>query len=312
MARIIAVCLSEAKGMRKRDMGAGRLIANFGLEGDAHASSHWHRQVSLLAMESINKMRSQGLDVGPGDFAENITTEGLELYTLPIGTRLRLGPEAVGEVTQIGKECHNRCAIYEQAGDCVMPREGIFIKVLQGGQINNGDTIGVDNSIITAGIIIASDAGAAGQRQDKSGPAAAKTLQSIGVLAVETVIVPDDIEQLAQTMRRMADQCAYDLILTSGGTGFSPRDITPEATLSVIERQAPGLAEAMRAASLAVSPHAMLSRAVAGIRGRSLIINLPGSPKAVRECLAAILPALPHGIEVLRGQVKDCGRAIND
>ena len=308
MAKIIAVCLSEAKGMRKQDAGAGRLIANFGLEGDAHASSQWHRQVSLLALESVEKMRAQGLSVGPGDFAENITTRGIELYTLPVGTRLRLGTQAVGEVSQIGKECHSRCAIYEQAGDCVMPREGIFIKVLCGGEIKNGDALEVDNSVITVGVIVASDAGAAGEREDKSGPAAADTLAKIGALTLETVIVPDDVGQLAQTMRRMADTSAYDLILTSGGTGFSPRDITPEATLTVIERQAPGLAEAMRAISLQKSPHAMLSRAVAGIRGKSLIINLPGSPKAVRECLEAILPALPHGVEVLRGLAQNCAK----
>jgi molybdenum cofactor synthesis domain-containing protein len=309
MAKISAVCLSEAKGMRKRDVGAGRLIANFGLEGDAHASAHWHRQVSLLALESIEKMRAQGLKVGPGDFAENITTEGLELHTLPIGTRLRLGAEAVGEISQIGKECHNRCAIYEQAGDCVMPREGIFLKVLRGGEIKNGDAITVDNSIITVGVIVASDACARGQREDRSGPTAAQTVAKIGALTLETVIVPDELEALTQAMRRMADECGYDLILTSGGTGFSPRDVTPEATLAVIERAAPGLAEAMRAASLAVSPHAMLSRAMAGIRGHSLIINLPGSPRAVRECLEVILPALPHGVEVLRGLASNCAKS---
>ena len=306
MAKIIAVCLSKAKGTPKQDAGTGRLITNFGLEGDAHALSNWHRQVSLLALESIEKMRAQGLKVGPGDFAENITTQGLTLHTLPIGTRLRLGPCAVGEVSQIGKECHSRCAIYEQAGDCVMPREGIFIKVLCGGEIKNGDALAVDNGVITVGIIVASDAGAAGERKDKSGPAAAKTVAKIGGLTLDTAIVPDDADKLAETMRRMADESDYDLILTSGGTGFSPKDVTPEATLAVIERQAPGLAEAMRAASLQKSPHAMLSRGVAGIRGKSLIINLPGSPKAVQECLEAILPALPHGIEVLRGLAKNC------
>jgi len=308
MAQIIAVCLSEDKHTRKHDVGAGCLIANFGLEGDAHALRNWHRQVSMLALESINKMRSQGLDVGPGDFAENITTEGLELYTLPIGTRLRLGAEAVGEVSQIGKECHDRCNIYRQAGNCVMPREGIFIKVLQSGAIKNGDPMSVDDSIITAGIIIASDAGFAGTREDKSGPAVAETIKKIGALTLETAIVPDDIDLLKQNMCRMADESGYDLILTSGGTGFSPRDITPEATLSIIERQSPGLTEAMRAASLQLSPHAMLSRGVAGIRGKSLIINLPGSPKAVRECLEVILPALPHGIEVLRGLANNCAK----
>ncbi len=140
VAIIRAVCISLNKGERKNNIGRGLLVADHGLEGDAHAGP-WHRQVSLLATESIQKMRDLGLDVGPGDFAENITTEGIELVSLPVGTRLRLGPEALGEVTQIGKVCHDRCAIYYQAGDCVMPREGIFIRVLKGGPVAVGDPI---------------------------------------------------------------------------------------------------------------------------------------------------------------------------
>ncbi len=142
MGVIKAVCTSPEKGMRKKNVGAGVLILDFGLEGDAHGGP-WHRQVSLLAMESIQKMVEQGLDVGPGDFAENLTTEGINLVSLPVGTKINIGSECVGEVTQIGKKCHNRCAIYEQAGDCVMPREGIFIKVLQGGPVKVGDSIQV-------------------------------------------------------------------------------------------------------------------------------------------------------------------------
>ncbi len=142
MAKIVAVCTSRNKGERKTNVVQGVLVADHGLQGDAHAGP-WHRQVSLLALESIDKMRARGLDVGPGDFAENLTTEGIELFTLPIGTKLRLGLEALGEVTQIGKVCHDRCAIYYQAGDCVMPREGIFIKVLKGGSIRAGDSISV-------------------------------------------------------------------------------------------------------------------------------------------------------------------------
>ncbi|MTI84777.1 MAG: MOSC domain-containing protein [Firmicutes bacterium] len=142
MGVIKAVCTSPEKGMRKKNVGAGVLMLDFGLEGDAHGGP-WHRQVSLLAMESIQKMVEQGLDVGPGDFAENLTTEGINLVSLPVGTKINIGSECVGEVTQIGKKCHNRCAIYEQAGDCVMPREGIFIKVLQGGPVKVGDSIQV-------------------------------------------------------------------------------------------------------------------------------------------------------------------------
>jgi len=137
---IIAVCTSKAKGERKTDAGQGDLLEGFGLAGDAHGGD-WHRQVSLLAIESIDKMRAAGLDVGPGDFAENLTTRGIDLYSLPIGTRLQVGRTALLELTQIGKVCHDRCAIYHQAGDCVMPREGVFAIVLQGGKVMAGDEV---------------------------------------------------------------------------------------------------------------------------------------------------------------------------
>lgn len=140
MATVVAVSISGKRGMRKKNVESVKLRENFGIEGDAHASSEWHRQVSLLAIESIDKMRKAGLKVNPGDFAENITTEGIDLLTLPIGTKIKIGP-AEGEVSQIGKECHSHCAIYIQAGDCVMPKEGIFIKVLKGGTVKPGDEV---------------------------------------------------------------------------------------------------------------------------------------------------------------------------
>ncbi len=142
MGYVVAVCTSPKKGMRKKNIGTGRLVADHGLEGDAHAGP-WHRQVSMLALESVQKMRDAGLDVNPGDFAENITTVGLDLVSLSPGTKISIGKEALGEVTQIGKECHTRCAIYHQAGDCVMPREGIFIRVLRGGTVKVGDEVRV-------------------------------------------------------------------------------------------------------------------------------------------------------------------------
>ncbi len=138
-AEVIAVSISEQKGQRKTPVTAVQLQEGHGIVGDAHAGS-WHRQVSLLATESIAKMRAMGLDVDSGDFAENITTRGLDLVNLPIGTRLAVG-EAILQVTQIGKECHTRCAIYYQAGDCVMPREGIFARVLKGGTISPGSRL---------------------------------------------------------------------------------------------------------------------------------------------------------------------------
>lgn len=142
MGRIVAVCISQQKGERKKNVGWGNLVPNHGLEGDAHAGP-WHRQVSILALESIQKMQAEGVQVGPGDFAENLTTEGLDLTILRPGTKLRIGPEAVVEVTQIGKVCHERCAIYYQVGDCVMPREGVFVAVLKGGPVKVGDSIEV-------------------------------------------------------------------------------------------------------------------------------------------------------------------------
>ena len=139
MAHVIAVCISEKKGERKNPVPAVELRENHGIIGDAHAGD-WHRQVSLLAQESIDKMRAMGLDVNAGDFAENITTSGIDLVSLPIGSRLQVG-QTLLEVTQIGKECHTRCAIFYQAGDCVMPKEGIFTKVINGGTIQPGDAV---------------------------------------------------------------------------------------------------------------------------------------------------------------------------
>jgi MOSC domain-containing protein YiiM len=140
-AKIVSINISDKKGVRKKPVGSVVIKENYGIETDAHASEKWHRQISLLAVESIEKMQAMGLKVGPGDFAENITTQGIDLPALPIGTRMTIGGEVEVEVSQIGKVCHTRCAIYHQAGDCVMPKEGIFVKVLKGGTIKTGDEI---------------------------------------------------------------------------------------------------------------------------------------------------------------------------
>jgi MOSC domain-containing protein YiiM len=141
MARVIAVCTSEKKGTKKEALKAGFLQEGFGIIGDAHADSCTHRQVSLLAVESINKIQTLGFDIGPGDFAENITTEGMELVSLPVGTRLTIGEKVILEITQIGKECHIGCAIYRQIGKCIMPKEGVFTRVIRGGIVRAGDMI---------------------------------------------------------------------------------------------------------------------------------------------------------------------------
>lgn len=141
--RVISINISDKKGVRKKPVEEAVIKTNFGIESDAHASSLWHRQVSLLALESIRKMQAMGLKVSPGDFAENITTEGIDLPKLPVGTRMTIGNTTEVEVSQIGKKCHTRCEIYNQAGDCIMPKEGIFVRVLRGGTIKAGDSISV-------------------------------------------------------------------------------------------------------------------------------------------------------------------------
>ena len=138
--KVVSINISDKKSVRKKPIKEAVIKTDFGIEGDAHASSKWHRQVSLLALESIKKMQAMGLKVNPGDFAENITTEGIDLLKLPVGTKMTIG-DIEAEVSQIGKKCHTRCEIYNQAGECIMPKEGIFLKVLKGGRIREGDEI---------------------------------------------------------------------------------------------------------------------------------------------------------------------------
>ena len=157
------------------------------------------------------------------------------------------------------------------------------------------------------GIITASDKGSRGDREDASGRLIATMLQELGQIRSYKVVA-DDAEQISREMVIMADQLGVDLILTTGGTGLGPRDVTPEATLAVVDRQVPGIAEAMRAKSLEITSRAMLSRAVAGMRNKTLIINLPGSPKGVQECLEVILPALEHGLAIMKGEASECAR----
>jgi molybdenum cofactor synthesis domain-containing protein len=306
---IAAVCISQAKGTRKVPVPQVDVKANWGIVGDAHAGK-WHRQVSLLSISSIDKMRqaslARGLELAPGDFAENLTVDGLEVATLPVGSYLQAG-NVLLEITQIGKKCHHHCEIFKQVGECVMPKEGIFARVLNDGQLAAGDTLSVWKGIPVA-VVTASDKGSQGQREDLSGREIASMINEIGGKVIAYRVLPDEQELLAQALTELTDQIGAALVLTTGGTGFAPRDVTPEATLQVIERQVPGLPEAMRRESCQQTSRAMLSRAVAGIRGKSLIVNLPGSPKGVKECLQVIMPVLPHAIEILRGTAGECAR----
>ena len=308
--KVVAVCISEKKGTQKTEVPSITLVPDWGIDGDAHAGK-WHRQVSLLSVEKIDAFRARGAEVDNGAFGENIIVEGFDLRTLPVGTKFRIG-DALLELTQIGKECHEHCAIYHQVGDCIMPREGVFTVVIEGGAVKAGDTIEMIEAdpkrAFTAAWITLSDKGAAGEREDKSGPLIGELLTEAGYDVIEGLLIPDDAAALRLELMRLADQRQVNVIFTTGGTGFSKRDITPEATMQVCERMTPGISEAIRAYSMTKTPTAMLSRATSGIRNETLIINLPGSPKAVKECLEFILGPLEHGLEIMLGRTGECAR----
>ena len=310
MGKVIAVCTSERRGIQKKDVSAGYFSADWGIDGDAHAG-HWHRQVSLLSAGKIAAFNEKGAGVVPGAFGENLVVEGFDFRALPVGTLLRCG-DVLLEMTQIGKECHSHCEIYKKMGDCIMPREGVFARVLEPGEIHVGDEMVIEpRSGVRpwqAAVITLSDKGARGEREDKSGPAIAERLERSGYEVVERLLLADDQAALRAALIRLCDQRQLDLILTTGGTGFSPRDTTPEATLSVATRLAPGIAEAIRAESMKITKHAMLSRGASVIRGKTLIINLPGSPKACMESMDVFMDAIPHAMGLLRNEVQDCAR----
>ncbi len=308
--KVIAVCISENKGTQKTEVPGIKLVPDWGIEGDAHAGK-WHRQVSLLGLEKIEDFKAKGAKVDFGAFGENMIIEGFDLSALPVGTGFRIG-DALLELTQIGKECHSHCAIYHQVGDCIMPREGVFCIVKEGGEVKAGDEIEMIPADparhFTAAWITLSDKGAAGEREDKSGPLIGEMLTEAGYEVIEGFMIPDGIEELSKQLIRLADQRQVNVVFTTGGTGFSERDLTPEATIAVCDRMAPGIAEAIRAYSMTKTPTAMLSRAAAGLRKKTLIINLPGSPKAVRECMEFIMHPLEHGLEIMLGRTGECAR----
>ena len=310
MGTVLAVCTSAEKGVQKRDVHSAHFTPEWGIDGDAHAGK-WHRQVSLLSADKIEAFRAKGAEVVYGDFGENLVVSGFDFRSLPVGTLLRCG-EVLLEMTQIGKECHSHCAIYKTMGDCIMPREGVFARVLEGGTITVGDEMSIMERTsplpYQAAVITLSDKGAAGEREDKSGPAIVGELESRGYEVVEKLLLADGVGPLKAQLIRLCDQRQLDLILTTGGTGFTPRDQTPEATLAVADRTAPGIAEAIRADSMKYTKRAMFSRGVSVIRGKTLIINLPGSPKAVHESMEVFLDELPHALDMLRNTVHDCAR----
>ena len=224
MGKVIAICTSPARGTQKKPVPSARFTVDWGIEGDAHGG-RWHRQVSLLSADKIEAFNARGANVQPGAFGENLVVEGFDFRSLPVGTLLRCGSVLL-EMTQIGKECHSHCEIYKKMGECIMPREGVFARVLVPGEIHVGDEMVLEPRTAPrpwqAAVVTLSDKGARGERKDESGPAIARRLEEAGYEVVEQLLLADEAGALRAQLIRLADQRQLDLILTTGGTGFGP------------------------------------------------------------------------------------------
>ena len=300
--KILSVNISEQKGTIKTPVERIELDEK-GVKFDAHSGT-WHRQVSMLGAESISKFEKQaGRNIGFGEFAENITTEGFELYkTAPLDRFV--SDNVILEVTQIGKSCHgDSCAIFREVGNCVMPKEGIFCRVIKNGMLKAGDLLNYEPKIFKAMIITLSDRASKGVYEDKSGPGAARLLKTFfdfnnWKFSIDKHIIADDPLELEKLLQSALDQ-DYDFIFTTGGTGIGPRDITVDTIKPVLDKEIPGIMEMIRLKYGADKPNALVSRAVAGVKGNTLIFTLPGSVKAVNEYLSEITRSLRHLVMML-------------
>jgi molybdenum cofactor synthesis domain-containing protein len=298
------------KGTPKQPKQACLFKEGWGIEGDAHAGK-WHRQVSLLSSEAVQAfVTATGIKVKQGEFGENLLVAGMDFPLFPIGTVFVSG-DVVLRLTQIGKKCHDGCTIKQRTGKCIMPTQGVFARVLHGGEITPRMELKAYTNPRVA-IICASDKGYEGKRIDESTPLLKQMVNDHGYETVMTILLPDERKMLAEKMASICDGFQSDVILTTGGTGLSFRDVTPEATEDVADRLVPGLAELMRWKSFAKTSRASLSRAVCATRKQTLIINLPGSPRGAAECLEAVLEPLAHGLAILQGTVEDCAADRTD
>jgi molybdenum cofactor synthesis domain-containing protein len=300
--RIVSVNISEKKGTIKIPVDAIS-INHQGIEGDAHAG-RWHRQISLLGTESIEKMKaSLNRDVLWGEFAENITTEGFPVYQMKPLDRLISG-NVILEVTQIGKKCHGEgCAIYKETGDCVMPKEGIFCRVIHGGIIRAGDVLEYHPKVIKVNIITMSDRAYEGVYEDKSGPFLKQLTHDYfdannRSAEIINTIMPDEEQGLSILLRQLI-QDKVDIIFTTGGTGIGPRDITPDIVKPLLDKEISGIMELIRVKYGKDTPNALISRSIAGVAGQTLIYVLPGNPKAVKEYTDEIFKTIEHSFRML-------------
>lgn len=302
--KIISLNISEKKGTVKYPIDTIELDFQ-GVRGDAHAGD-WHRQVSMLGIESYRKMEAQkpGTKLDMGVFAENITTEGMELYKTNVFDRF-VHKDVILEVTQIGKKCHHGCEIMQQIGTCVMPVEGIFCKVIKAGRLNPGDSFEYQPRVFKVLVLTLSDRASKGVYEDKSGPMAERIMKTFfdsygRYHQIDRKILPDSREEIEAALLEARNQ-QYDIVITTGGTGLGPRDITPEVVKPLLDKEIPGIMEHIRVKYGAEKPNALVSRSVAGVMGQTLVYTLPGSVKAVNEYLKEITPTIEHSIRMIQG-----------
>ncbi len=299
---ILSVNISNKKGIVKKPVPLIKLN-EIGVTNDAHAGN-WHRQVSLLAQESIDKFSEQAKrKIEFGEFAENITTRGITLHKTAPLDRFIMG-DMILEVTQIGKKCHgDNCSIFREIGNCVMPKEGIFCRVLKGGELKAGDQLEYQPRIMKTLIITLSDRASRGEYEDKSGPLLKKMAEDFFKsknrhFDIETIIIPDNEKQLKSILLK-AQAENYDMVFTTGGTGIGPKDITPDVVKPLLTKEIPGIMELIRVKYGMEKANALVSRGIAGIMGETLIYTLPGSPKAVNEYCVEIFKTIEHSLYML-------------
>jgi molybdopterin adenylyltransferase len=302
--RVVSVNISDEKGTIKQPVPE-LAINEMGCAGDAHAGN-WHRQVSLLSRESIDRFsESMTRTISPGEFAENITTSGIDLGAVSLLDRFIIGDVEL-EVTQIGKECHgDSCAIFREVGKCVMPKEGIFCRVRKPGTIRPGDGIVYEPRHLRFRVITVSDRAYAGEYEDLSGPRVRRALSAFFEdtrwhTEIESRLIGDEAEQLRGELESARDD-GCDVVITTGGTGVGPRDITPDVVLPLCDKVVPGIMEHIRSKFSDAKPNTLLSRGVAGVMRRTLVYTLPGSVRAVDEYMEDILKTVEHLIATIHG-----------
>ena len=301
---IISVNVSSDRDAVKHPVPEA-VIDDSGIVGDAHAGTTG-RPVSLLARESVERFAGEiGREISFGEFSENLTTRGLDPDKVWLLDRLRIGGVEL-EVTQIGTKHHDKtCAIFREVGRCVMPKDGIFSRVIRGGTIKPGDPLEHLPKLLRFKIITLSDRASRGEYEDRSGPCVRELVEEFmrdkpWRLGIESIVIPDDRVVLADALRG-AREAGYDVVITTGGTGVGPRDITPEVTVGECSKLIPGIMEHIRTKYGARNPSALLSRGVVGVLGEGLVYTLPGSVKAVEEYMREILKTLEHLIMMLHG-----------